>query len=51
MTHEYNITLQESGIMLEAEDSTVGVAKGMNALTVLDNSVTREQATNEILEV
>lgn len=48
---DYGITLEESGIEVEAEESSVGVAKGKNALTVLDNPETREQFTNQLLEV
>uniref|UniRef100_A0A1B6L5Z9 CDK5 regulatory subunit-associated protein 3 n=1 Tax=Graphocephala atropunctata TaxID=36148 RepID=A0A1B6L5Z9_9HEMI len=48
---DYGITLEESGIEVDNEESTVGMAKGKNALTVLDNPETREQFINQLLEL
>lgn len=53
---DYDITLEESGIVLESEtgneDSLAeGIAKGKQAYSLLDNPETREEFINQLLEV
>ncbi|XP_054264625.1 CDK5 regulatory subunit-associated protein 3-like [Macrosteles quadrilineatus] len=48
---DYGITLEESGIEVECEESTAGVARGKNALLLLDNPDTREEVINQLLEL
>lgn len=50
----YEITLEESGIEVEPAEpgqNDSGVAKGNNALSVLDNPDTRQEFINQLLEV
>lgn len=46
-----NISLEESGIVVEAAGQEGGVASGREALTILDNPVTRNDFIDQLLEV
>ncbi|KAJ8922458.1 hypothetical protein NQ315_004405 [Exocentrus adspersus] len=52
VTHEdLEINLEESGIVVEKSGMDGGVAKGEEALTILDNPKTREQIINNLVEL
>lgn len=52
VTHEdLEINLEESGIVVEKSGIDGGVAKGDEALTILDNPKTREQIINNLVEL
>ncbi|XP_018579423.1 CDK5RAP3-like protein [Anoplophora glabripennis] len=52
VTHEdIEINLEESGIVVEKSGIDGGVAKGDEALTILDNPKTREQIINNLMEL
>lgn len=48
---DVEVSLEESGIVVEKSGMDGGVAKGSDALTVLDNPKTRDQVINELLEL
>uniref|UniRef100_U5EMN2 Putative cdk5 activator-binding protein n=1 Tax=Corethrella appendiculata TaxID=1370023 RepID=U5EMN2_9DIPT len=48
---DFNISLEESGIVVESTGTTGGVAKNEEALTVLDSPIYKEQFINELLEL
>lgn len=48
---DLNINLEESGIVVEKSGLDGGVAKGTEALTILDNPKTRETIINELVEL
>ncbi|XP_050433302.1 CDK5 regulatory subunit-associated protein 3 [Adelges cooleyi] len=48
---DYGITLEESGIVVESPQVDGSVAKGNEALTLLDNYQTRNEFINDILEL
>ncbi|KAJ9598386.1 hypothetical protein L9F63_010908, partial [Diploptera punctata] len=48
---DFNISLDESGIVVESSGTEGGVAKDKEALTVLDNPVTRNRFIDELMEV
>lgn len=48
---DFDINLEESGIVVENSGLDGGVARGNDALTVLDNPKTREMIINELLEL
>ena len=48
---DINISLEESGIVVESSGTEGGVAKGMEAFTLLDNPNTRNTFIDELNEV
>lgn len=48
---DFNISLEESGIVVEQTGIDGGVAKGNDAYTLLDNPRTRNQTIDELLEL
>lgn len=48
---DYNISLEESGIVVEAAGHEGGIASGTEAYTVLDNLAIRNDFINELFEV
>lgn len=48
---DYGISLEESGIVVESPQTEGSVARGNEALTLLDNYDTRNEFMNDILEV
>lgn len=48
---DYNISLEESGIVVEATGHEGGVARGHEAYTILDNPKTRFEFINQLFEV
>lgn len=48
---DYNISLEESGIVVEAAGHEGGVATGCDAYTILDNPITRSEFINQLFEV
>lgn len=48
---DYNISLEESGIVVEAAGHEGGVATGYEAYTILDNPITRSEFINQLFEV
>lgn len=48
---DYNISLEESGIVVEAAGHEGGVATGCEAYTILDNPTTRSEFINQLFEV
>ncbi|XP_050538787.1 CDK5 regulatory subunit-associated protein 3 isoform X2 [Daktulosphaira vitifoliae] len=48
---DYGITLEESGIIVESPQIDGNVARGNEALTILDNYKTRNEFMNDILEL
>lgn len=48
---DLDINLEESGIVVEKSGLDGGVAKGIDALTILDNPKTREAIANELVEL
>ncbi|XP_049770734.1 CDK5 regulatory subunit-associated protein 3 [Schistocerca cancellata] len=48
---DFNISLEESGIVVEATGLEGGVARGNEALTVLDNPRLRNQFIDEVMEL
>ncbi|XP_071579641.1 CDK5RAP3 protein homolog isoform X2 [Temnothorax nylanderi] len=47
----YNISLEESGIVVEASGHEGGVATGFEAYTILDNPTTRSEFINQLFEL
>jgi len=48
---DYNIALEESGIVVEAAGHEGGTATGSEAYTILDNPTTRSEFINQLFEV
>lgn len=48
---DFNISLEESGIVVEGDGNAGGVAKGEEAYSILDSPVYREKFINELLEL
>jgi hypothetical protein len=48
---DVEISLEESGIVVEKSGMDGGIARGTDALTVLDNPKTRDQIINELMEL
>lgn len=48
---DYDISLEESGIVVEAAGHEGGVAAGSDAYTILDNPTTRSEFINQLFEV
>lgn len=48
---DFNISLEESGIVVEAAGIDGGIATGTEALTILDNPSTRNEFIDQLLEV
>ncbi|XP_036148509.1 CDK5RAP3-like protein isoform X2 [Monomorium pharaonis] len=48
---DYNISLEESGIVVEAADHEGGMATGSEAYTILDNPTTRSEFINQLFEL
>jgi len=48
---DYNISLEESGIVVESAGYEGGTATGFEAYTVLDNPTTRSEFINQLFEV
>ncbi|KAL6265628.1 hypothetical protein P5V15_002422 [Pogonomyrmex californicus] len=48
---DYNISLEESGIVVEAAGHEGGVAMGSEAYTILDNPTTRSEFINQLFEL
>lgn len=48
---DLNINLEESGIVVEKSGLDGGIARGVEALTILDNPKTREAIINELVEL
>lgn len=48
---DYNISLEESGIVVETTGHEGGVATGSDAYTILDNPITRSEFINQLFEV
>ncbi|KMQ98640.1 cdk5 regulatory subunit-associated protein 3 [Lasius niger] len=48
---DYNISLEESGIVVEAAGHEGGVATGCDAYTILDNPITRSEFINQLFEL
>lgn len=48
---DYNVSLEESGIVVEAAGHEGGIATGSEAYTVLDNPTTRSEFINQLFEV
>ncbi|KAJ3662318.1 hypothetical protein Zmor_006673 [Zophobas morio] len=48
---DVEVSLEESGIVVEKSGMDGGIAKGTEALTVLDNPKTRDQIINELMEL
>ena len=48
---DYNISLEESGIVVEAAGQEGGTARGSEAYTILDNPTTRSEFINQLFEV
>ncbi|XP_011703534.1 PREDICTED: CDK5 regulatory subunit-associated protein 3 [Wasmannia auropunctata] len=46
-----NVSLEESGIVVEADGHEGGVAKGSEAYTILDNPTTRSEFINQLFEL
>lgn len=45
------VCLEESGIVVEEQGVAGGVARGQDALTLLDNPATRNQFIDQLVEV
>lgn len=50
-TIDFDISLEESGIVVEAAGNDGGNATGSHALTILDNPDTRNDFINQLFEV
>lgn len=48
---DYNISLEESGIVVEAAGHEGGIATASKAYTILDNPSTRNDFINQLFEV
>lgn len=48
---DFNISLEESGIVVEAAGNEGGIAIGKEAFTILDNPSTRNDFIDQLLEV
>lgn len=48
---DMDINLEESGIIVENSGIDGGIAKGNDAYTILDNPKTRDQITNDLMEL
>lgn len=48
---DYGISLEESGIVVESPQMDGSIARGNEALSLLDNYETRNEFMNDILEV
>lgn len=48
---DYDVSLEESGIVVESAGCEGGTATGPEAYTVLDNPTTRSEFINELLQV
>lgn len=48
---DFNISLEESGIVVESSGTEGGLAKGKEALTLLDSPVTRNKFIDELMEL
>lgn len=48
---DVDISLEESGIVVEKVGLDEGIARGVEALTLLDNLVTRNQIIDELMEI
>lgn len=48
---DYGISLEESGIVVESSQTGGSIARGNEALTLLDNYQTRKAFMDDILEV
>ncbi|RZC38538.1 hypothetical protein BDFB_013304 [Asbolus verrucosus] len=48
---DVEVSLEESGIVVEKSGMDGGIAKGTEALTLLDNPKTRDQIINELMEL
>lgn len=48
---DVDVNLEESGIIVEKSGTDGGVARGEEALTILDNPKTREQIINNLMEL
>lgn len=48
---DYNISWEESGIVVEAAGQEGGIAVGTEAYTILDNPTTRSEFINQLFEV
>ncbi|KAL0125837.1 hypothetical protein PUN28_004713 [Cardiocondyla obscurior] len=48
---DYNISLEESGIVVEAVGREGGMATGSEAYTILDNPITRSEFINQLFEL
>lgn len=48
---DFNISLEEAGIVVEGGGHEGGVASGTDALTVLDNPRTRNALLDELVEL
>ncbi|XP_018374093.1 PREDICTED: CDK5 regulatory subunit-associated protein 3 isoform X1 [Trachymyrmex cornetzi] len=51
MEIDHNISLEESGIVVETVDHEGGMATGSEAYTILDNPTTRSEFINQLFEV
>ncbi|XP_049819769.1 CDK5 regulatory subunit-associated protein 3 [Aethina tumida] len=51
IVNHVDINLEESGIVLEKSGLDGGIARGEEALTILDNPKTREQIINNLMEI
>ncbi|KAG5311500.1 CK5P3 protein, partial [Acromyrmex insinuator] len=51
MEIDYNISLEESGIVVESVGHEGGVATGCEAYTILDNPTTRSEFINQLFEL
>lgn len=47
----YDVTLEESGIEVEVAEKESNIARGTEALTVLDNPKTRDEFIAQLMEV
>lgn len=48
---DFNIALEESGIVVEAAGHEGGIATDNEALTIMDNPITRRDFIDQLLEV
>jgi hypothetical protein len=48
---DFNISLEESGIVVQSSGAEGVVARGKEALTILDNPETRNTFIDELMEV
>lgn len=47
----YDISMDESGIVVESSSQPTNVASGSDSYTILDNPKTRDEFVNQLLEV